>query len=113
VESPEEADNLVILFGEMADELAETRPEAQDLESRAAENVWLNVAEESVRRMRAAVAGPAKDPKAAAAGYGMLEGILRVQPTRINELLTGVLERLGLDRLRNLLADLGRRIGGD
>jgi hypothetical protein len=113
VESPEETDNLLILFGEMADELAQTRPEAEAVESRVAELVWLNVADESVRRMRAAVAGPVKDPKAASAGYAMLEGILRVQPTRINELLTGVLERLALERLRGVLDDLGHRLGGD
>src|SRR5262249_39642757 len=95
----------------MADELVKTRPEGQQVDSREAENVWLNVAEESVRRLRTAVAG--RDPKAAAGGYAMLEGVLRVQPTRINELLTGVLERLALDRLRNLLADLGKRPVGE
>jgi hypothetical protein len=113
VESPEETDNLLILLGEMADELAETRPEAQDVESRTAELVWLNVADESVRRMRAAVGGANKDPKAASAGYALLESVLRVQPTRINELLTGVLEQLRLDRLRGLLDDIRNRLGGD
>jgi hypothetical protein len=113
VDSPEETDNLLILFDEMSDELAQTRPEAAGVESRAAELVWLNVADESVRRMRAAVRGPVKDAKAAAAGYAMLEGVLRVQPTRINELLTGVLERLALERLRTLLIDLGKLMGSD
>jgi hypothetical protein len=111
VENPEDADNLVILFAEMADELAKTRPEAQGLESRDAENVWLNAGEESVRRMRAAVG--VRDPQAAAAGCTLLEGLLRVQPTRINELLTGILGRLDLDRLRSLLVDLDPRPAGD
>jgi hypothetical protein len=55
------------------------------------------VADESVRRLRQGV--DAGQPAVSGAGLQMLEGLLRVQPTRINELLTGVLEGLRFEHL--------------
>jgi hypothetical protein len=98
---PEVADTLDILFKEMAGELAQAQPETAGLESEAAERLWLNLAGESIRRMQAAVT--AREPRSAAEGFQLLESLLRVQPTRINELLTGLLERLALDQLRTTL----------
>jgi Effector-associated domain 1 len=96
-ENPDEAENLRILLAEMADELALCRPESAGLPSATAETLWLNVACESVRRLRQGV--DARDPAVSTAGLQMLEGLLRVQPTRINELLTSVLESLRFDHL--------------
>lgn len=101
---PEAAANLHVYFQEMAEDLGDARPAADGLASQAAEGMWLAAAEESVRRMRAAVA--AADPAGAAAGFKLLEGVLRVQPTRINELLAAVLEHLALADLRAVLLRL-------
>jgi hypothetical protein len=96
-EAPEEADNLRILFAEMGDELKACRPELANLPSAAAETLWLNVADQSVRRLSDGLDG--NDPAKAKSGLQLLEGLLRVQPTRINELLTGVLEGLRFEEL--------------
>lgn len=113
IEHPEEVDTLVILFEEMADELNQARLQAQSVETRGMEELWLNMGETAIRRMRSAVVSRAPDQKAAADGYGLLERILVAQPTRINELLTTVLESLALNRLRNLLVDFQNRIDSE
>jgi hypothetical protein len=97
-------DNLGTYLQEMADELVQARPECEGLASRAAEVMWLNVADESVRRMTDAVL--AQKPDDINKGFKLLEGLLRVQPTRINELLTGLLEQLQLENLRETLRRL-------
>ena len=96
-ENPDEAENLRIYLAEMADELAHCRPESAGLPGATAEALWLNVAGESVRLLRQGV--DTGKPAVSAAGLTMLEGLLRVQPTRINELLTSVLEGLRFDHL--------------
>ena len=96
-ENPDEAENLQILFAEMGDELTSCRPETEGLPSATAEAMWLNVADESVRRLRQGV--DAGQLAVSGTGLQMLEGLLRVQPTRINELLTGVLEGLRFEHL--------------
>jgi hypothetical protein len=101
---PMAADNLAIYLQEMADELAQCRPQCDGLESQAAEQMWLNVADESVRRMQAGVAKLKQED--ISKGYALLEGVLRVQPTRINEMLGEIMERLQLDRLREGLLQL-------
>lgn len=103
------ADTLVAYFREMADELIQARPEIEGLESTGAEKMWLNVADESVRRMETAILQKKTDD--AAKGFQLLDGVLRVQPTRINELLTGLLERLPLDPLRDTLTALAQPLG--
>lgn len=90
--APEEADNLRILYAEMSDELNSCRPELAGLPSATAETLWLNVADESVLRLVRGL--DANDATKSKSGIQLLEGLLRVQPTRINELLTGVLEGL-------------------
>jgi hypothetical protein len=101
---PEAADNLAILLDQMADILKRTRPAITGLDSEAAERIWLDVGEEAVGRMLAGVSD--RNAAAAEVGFQMLRGPLRVQPTRINELLTGVLERLALGALRGTLDNL-------
>jgi hypothetical protein len=107
-ESPDELDNIRIVFAEMADELEKTRPEINGLPSATAESLWMNVADEAVRRLRAGV--DANNSNVANAGYQLLEGLLRVQPTRINELLIGVLEDLGLNHLLTALTNVRDRL---
>jgi hypothetical protein len=103
-EDPTAADNLATYLQEMADELVQARPACDGLASRAAEVMWLNVADESVRRMKDAVT--AQKPDDVSKGFKLLEGLLRVQPTRINELLTGLMEQLQLEHLRETLSRL-------
>ncbi|MBS0207000.1 MAG: hypothetical protein JSS49_29340 [Planctomycetes bacterium] len=117
-DDPVAGDNLLTYFREMSDELANVRPLADGLESRTAEQMWLNVANESVRRMQSAIdpantADSTTKANDATGGLRLLEGVLRVQPTRINELLTGLLERLQLSRLRDSLTTIQGTLGAE
>lgn len=95
--APDEADNLRVLYAEMNDELTQCGPESRQLPSATAEAYWLNIANQSVQRLVRGL--DESNAGLSTTGLQMLEGLLRVQPTRINELLTNVLEGIGFEHL--------------
>jgi hypothetical protein len=73
--------------------------------------MWLNRAREAHRNLTDGM--NKRDAPLADQGYKHLEGLLRVQPSRINELLAKVLEGLPFEQLRDSFVQLQEELLGD
>lgn len=108
---PFDPDNLLLYCAEMSSELAACRPEVRELPTAEAETMMLNIATRAVSLLHDGASR--EDPAVAGSGLQLLEGLLRVQPSRINQHLSDSLEVLQLDQLYATFARLRDAVSAD